>query len=453
MDIKEIIESPTMTITQKIIALKEKNVTFRPWSELVKEYDPKQHPVMTDPNYVERNSREKLSRVTLGWQKLATKRMAALLFGIPVKRICKNTDTDELKRAAAIIEDIYAKNRINTVNLQRSELACAACECVTIWYTQEADAQYAGEATKLKLRCKNYSPVKGTALYPYFDEYDDLVALSVEYTRKVGEKDNVFFDTYTSDRHICWNKTTEEVVVDKEITIGKIPGVYIGLSEPVWEDESNNVSEAEWTLSRQGNYIRKNTRPKLAIYSDQKVKAGQAPKGDNVSSEVIRLDEKARMEYVSWAGSTDATKFQIEQLRQNFSAQLQLPDMSMESMKSSPMSGEARKMLFLDAQMKVKRESGPWLEAFDREFNVVRAYAKIMFPELAAAFDELRVSHIITAYKILDEKEDVETLSTACGTIASTKTCVKRLGWAEDVDEEVRLIQEGSTEDVFAPVE
>lgn len=40
---------------------------------------------------------------------------------------------------------------------------------------------------------------------------------------------------------------------------------------------------------------------------------------------------------------------------------LQLPDMSQESMKQTPMSGEARKMMFLDAQQKVLDESGIWI--------------------------------------------------------------------------------------------
>ena len=459
MDINEIISSPELNAGQKIALLKEKSVEIRPWSDLQKEYDPKLHPVRTDKEYVEKGPHSKLSRVTLGWQKLSTKRMAALMFGLPVKRIYSNTDTDKQKLAAAIMEDIYSKNRIDSVNLERAEWTNATCECITIWYTQQADMEYAGEKTKLKLRCKNYSPIKGnTGLYPFFDEYEDMVALSIEYYRKernesTGKLDSVtYFDTYTADRHICWNKTTGQLVGEPQpTTIGKIPGIYICQDEPTWEDESGNVYEGEWTLSRQGNYIRKNTRPKLAIYSDNKVKSGQAPKGDNVSSEVVRLGQNDRMEYVSWAGSTDATKFYIEQLRHNFNAQLQLPDVSMDNMKSTPMSGESRKMLLLDSQMKVTRERGRWLEAFDREFNVIRAYAKIMFPGLAKEFDEIRVKHIITPYKILDQKEDVETLSAACNTIASRRTCVKRLGWADDVDEEVRLIEEGQDIDMFPP--
>lgn len=452
MDINEILDAD-ISVKEKITKLQVKTIVVPSWEKLKKEYNPKLHPVHKDPQYHEKKGSGQLSRVSLGWQKLATKRMAALMFGIPAKRVYANTDDENVKKAQQIIEDIYARNRINSVNLERAEWLYAACEVVTIWYTQETEAIYAGEKTDMKLRCRSYAPNKGCDLYPLFDEYDDMIALSVRYSRNENGEKVTYFDTYTADRHICFNETSQEIILDEAITIGKIAGVYFHRDEPVWEDESNNVYEAEWTLSRNGNYVRKNSRPKLAIYSDSKVVADKGPKGENVSSEVIRLGKGDKMEFVSWNGAIDATKFHVEQLKQNFNSQLQLPDVSMDNMKSAPMSGESRKMMFMDSQMKVTRESGIWLEGFDREFNVVRAFAKRMYPHLEKAIDNIRVKHIITPYQIMDEKEDVEKLSTACGTIASKKTCVSRLGWVDDVDEEVRLINEDAMSDVFNPME
>lgn len=452
MDINEILDAD-ISVKEKITKLQAKTIVVPSWSKLEKEYKPKLHPVCKDPQYHEKKGTGQLSRVTLGWQKLATKRMAALMFGIPVKRVYAATDDENEKKAQRIIEDIYSRNRINSVNLERAEWLYAACEVVTIWYTQKTEAIYAGEKTDMKLRCRSYAPNKMHGLYPLFDEYDDMVALSIRYTRNDDGKNVTYFDTYTADRHICFNETEQQIMLEEEITIGKIAGVYFHRDEPVWEDESDNVYEAEWTLSRNGNYVRKNSRPKLAIYTDSKVTAGKGPTGENVGSEVIRLGKGDKMEFVSWNGAIDATKFHVEQIKQNFNSQLQLPDVSMDNMKSAPMSGESRKMMFMDSQMKVTRESGIWLEGFDREFNVIRAFAKRMYPSLEKAIDNIRVKHIITPYQIMDEKEDVEKLSTACGTIASKKTCVARLGWVDDVDEEVRLINEDAVSDVFNPME
>lgn len=131
--------------------------------------------------------------------------------------------------------------------------------------------------------------------------------------------------------------------------------------------------------------------------------------------------------------------------------QLQLPDMSMDNMKATPMSGEARKMMFIDAQMKVTDEAGIWLEAFDREINVVRAFMKKMFPQLATAIDSLQVEIVITPYQIRDDAERINNLSNATGgkAIMSQRTAIANLGYVEDVDKELEEIANESTIDLF----
>ena len=136
--IDEIIESgrrPDEVITE----LKMKTVIVPPWSKLKKEYDPKLHPVMTDKNYRDRVSKKgeviKMTRITLGLQKLAVKRMTELAFGVPVKRKY-NTKTEEEKKASMIMEAIFKKNKINSVNFERSRYLYSSCEFATIWYSQ-----------------------------------------------------------------------------------------------------------------------------------------------------------------------------------------------------------------------------------------------------------------------------------------------------------------------------
>lgn len=186
MDIKEIIRQgrPANDI---IADLRKVSRELPAWSELENEYNPGKHQVHTDPDYVDKfkkGRRERMTRITFGWQKLAVKRMAGLMFGIDVVRIYKDHDNRDEKRAAQIMEAIYTKNHIDTINKERAKWLFASCEAMTLWYTQEADATYAGEKTRYKLRCKNYSPFsnrskKSEAIYALFDEYADLVALSI----------------------------------------------------------------------------------------------------------------------------------------------------------------------------------------------------------------------------------------------------------------------------------
>lgn len=441
--------------------LKYKTVDIRPWEELEKEYDKKKHPVYTDPNYRDKmkdngkkTSKVKLTRIALGLQKLAVKRIGELCFGIPVKRVYKPQGEQEQK-AAKITEDIFRKNKINSVNLERSTYLYASCEFITIWYTQQQAAEYGGEKTQLKLRCKSYSPMNGTKLYPLFDEFDDMIALSIEYSRKQGTETTTYFETYTAERHIRWIQKGQswDVELDEQIQIGKIAGVYQSRPEPIWEDESDNVYEAEWQLSRQGNYLRKNMEPIWTVFSDVEITTGNEDNSGTTGRKVMKYPKDAKAGYQTWEQAIDSLKYFIETIRQNFFAQLQLPEMSSDAMKSMPMSAESRKMIFIDGQLKVTDESGLWYDTFYREINVVKAFAKKMFPKLAQAFDSLQVEVIITPYNITDEGERINMYSDATGgkQVMSQRTAIERLGYADDVDAELQKIADETVESMGNP--
>jgi hypothetical protein len=454
MDIKEI--TRTDRDAKGIISdLKRKSVVVPAWEKLKKEYDPKLHPVMTDKLYTDKvtgKGIEKVTRRTLGLQKLAVNRMRGLIFGIPVKRVYKPQNENE-KLAAKIMEAIFVKNRIDSVNMERGKYLFASCENTTIWYSQEADTEYAGQKSKLKLRCKNYSPMNGDNLYPLFDEYDDLIALSIEYNRVEDSKTITYFETYTADEHIRWR--TDGGKIEEELRenfdLQKINGIYIRRAEPIWEAQSDNVYEAEWTLSRNGNYIRKNARPNWVVYSDNKVKFGAESKSDNEGRNVLQYGQNDKAGYATWEQAIDSIKFHVDEIKRDFFTELQLPDMSMDNMKSTPMSGEARKMMFIDAQLKVADESGIWLEFFDREINVVRAFMKKMYPKMAASIDSLIVETVITPFQIRDEKEQISNYSSATGgkAVMSQRTAIANLGYAEDVDAEIEQIRQEETYDSF----
>lgn len=456
MNIQELTQ-PGRDAMSVISDLKQKTITIPSWTTLKNEYDPKMHPVMTDATYRDKYNKktgqiEKVTRIALGLQKLAVKRMTELMFAIPVHRVY-SPQNDAEKKVAEIMEAIFKKNRIDSVNNERGRCLFASCECVTLWYSQEKDTVYAGEKSKLRLRCKNYSPMNGDNLYPLFDEYDDLIALSVEYTRNENGNAVTYFDTYTDFEHIRWRKEGGNIEEElrESIELEKITGVYICRPEPIWEEQSPNVYEAEWTLSRNGNYIRKNARPAWVVFSDEKIKHGKSADNDNAGRDIIQYGKDDKAGYVTWQQAIESIKYHVEEIKREFFMELQLPDMSMENMKATPMSGEARKMMFIDAQLKVADESGIWLEFFDREINVVRAFMKKMYPQLAAAIDSLSVEVEITPYNIGDDAERIGNLVNACGgkPIMSQKTAIANLGYATDADEELAQISRESVADLF----
>ncbi len=449
----------SMTERERITALKQKTIDVPIWTGkqgLINEYDPTKHPVMNKqlyPDLVKDDGVERVTRITLSFQRLAAKRMSELLSGIPVKRIYKPED-EKQQQVATYLEKIFDRNRINSVNTDRTNALFAGCEIFTLWYAVEQKNNLYGFASPLKLRCRTFSPMLGDELYPFFDEYGDMVAMSIGYTRKVGRKNVQYFDTYTDDRHIKWSNESGEwlAVEDEKTTVGKIPGIYTFRPTPIWEDTSRNVYEMEWTLSRNGNYIRENSKPKFIVCADEIIQYGDEKSGNKEFKSVMQYPTGARAEYVTWSQAIESLKFQIDTLRNLFFTQLQLPDWSYEKMSQQALSGESRKQMFIDAELKVQDESGRWLEFFDREINVAKAFLKLMLGQAwHEAIDALPVENVITPYRITDRKEEVETLMTANGNkpIMSQRESIEAYGRSDNVDQTLKEINEQEMADSF----
>ena len=449
----------SMTERERITALKQKTIDVPIWTGkqgLINEYDPTKHPVMNKqlyPDLVKDDGVERVTRITLSFQRLAAKRMSELLSGIPVKRIYKPED-EKQQQVATYLEKIFDRNRINSVNTDRINALFAGCEIFTLWYAVEQKNNLYGFNSPLKLRCRTFSPMLGDELYPFFDEYGDMVAMSIGYTRKVGRKNVQYFDTYTDDRHIKWSNESGEwlAVEDEKTTVGKIPGIYTFRPTPIWEDTSRNVYEMEWTLSRNGNYIRENSKPKFIVCADEIIQYGDEKSGNKEFKSVMQYPTGARAEYVTWSQAIESLKFQIDTLRNLFFTQLQLPDWSYEKMSQQALSGESRKQMFIDAELKVQDESGRWLEFFDREINVAKAFLKLMLGQAwHEAIDALPVENVITPYRITDRKEEVETLMTANGNkpIMSQRESIEAYGRSDNVDQTLKEINEQEMADSF----
>lgn len=454
--VKEILESQ-VTEREKIAALKEKTVSVPAWTGakgLEKQYDASKHPVCDKriyPDIVRDDGVEHVTRIALGFQKLAAKRMSELVCGTPVKRIYK-PENDRQKEVAAVIEKIFDRNRINSENTKRFVQLFAGCEIFTLWYAVKQPNVLYGTKSLLKIRCRTFSPMLGDELYPYFDEYGDMTAMSIAYRRKVGKNWVQFFDTYTDgedSRHIKWSDESGEwaVIEEEKTTLLKIPGVYAWRREPIWEDTSETVYEMEWSLSRNGNYIRENAKPKFAVFADEIINYGDEKSSNREFKSVMQFPKGSTAGYITWQEAIESLKFHVETLRSLYFTMLQLPDWSYEKMSQQALSGESRKQMFIDAELKVGDESGALIEFCDREVNVVKAFAKlIMGSAYHADIDALPVENVITPYRITDKKEQVETLMAANGNkpIMSQRESIQEYGQSDDVD---RTLQEIADED------
>lgn len=462
MTIEELLKSGASAETI-IAALKEKSIIVPVWSGrygLVQQFDPTKHPVMNKqkyPDIVSDEGIEYVTRITCDLQRLATKRMTELVTGIPVKRVYK-PDNDRQKEIASYIESIYERNRIDSVNNERCNMLFAGCEVLTLWYAIDERNNLYGFNSPLKLRCRNFSPMLGDDLYPLFDEYGDMIAMSVGYTRKKGRKTVQYFDTYTSEKHIKWSNENGswQEVENEDITLGKIPGIYMWRPTPIWEDTSKTVYEIEWALSRNGNYLRQNSKPLFVVFADEAISYGDEKSPNKEFRSIMQYPKGSTAQYITWQQAVENLKYYVGELRSLFFTQLQLPDWSYEKMSQQALSGESRKQMFIDAQLKVKDESGRLIEFFDREMNVIKAFLKVMLGEqFHKDIDALKVEMIITPFAITDEKDTINNLMAANGgePIMSQRESIELFGHSDDVDKTLKEIAEQRKKDIFEPTE
>lgn len=443
----------TRPVDNIINDLKEKSVTVPSWDKLIKDYEPKEHEIVTDTvtrkNKVKTDgSVEKASRIYLGLEKLLTRRMTEFTFAIPVKRVYHNIEDNETRQSIAkAIEAIYKYARIDAENIRRGNAYYAACEICTIWYAVEKPNSLYGFRSKFKLKCNTYSPMDGVSLYPLFDERGDMLAMSLEYTKKILDKEITYFETYTANKHYKWkqeNNRSWEEVTNGPIVLMKIPAIYAYRDSAIYADLSYIRKEIEYTLSRNSDVIAYNSAPILKVAGGMQ---GKEDKGE--SRRVFRVENGGDVSYVSWAQSIEALKYHVETLTNSFWSQSQMPDISFEKMKNLGNIGyDARQTLLTDAHLKVGDEAGNWLELLDRESSIVKAFLSLMNVQWKEEIDNVDVENIITPFIQNDEKSEIEKWVTASGgkAVVSQLEAIKNLGISTDPQETLSQIQKEDAE-------
>lgn len=441
------------TVDETIARLKNKTMSIPSWGTLVKDYDPTRHKIVHDQinrrDKIRKNGIvEKAARIHIGLEKLLTSRTNEFLFSIPVKRIYSNIEGNETRQAIAnAIEAIYKHARINAENKRRGTAYLASCEIFTLWYTVKAQNTLYGFPSEYKLKCKTFSPMGDVSLYPLFDEYDDMVAMSWQYSKTIGNQTTVYFETFTADKHVKWKQDGnrwEEVSNEDIVIIGKIPGAYLPRPFPIWHGLSHIREDIEYTLSRNSDVIAYNSAPILQVAGELR---GSENKGE--SQRIYRVEANGSVSYVSWQQAIEALRYQVSTLKDLFWSQGQMPDISFEQMKSLGNIGyDARQTLFMDAHLKVGDESGALIEFFERECNVIKAFLKQMNTAWASEIDNVDVEHVISPFIQNDEAAEIDKWIKANGgkPIVSQLESIQNAGLSADPNQTMEQIQKEENE-------
>jgi SPP1 family phage portal protein len=396
---------------------------------------------------------EKVARIALAIQKLIVKRAVAFTFGNPVT-LNAYPENEQEKKVLKAVKKILFDTKIRTINRKVAREIFSTTEAAELWYPVEKEGNY-GFSSKYKLRIAVFSPKKGDKLYPYFDETGDLIAFSREFIRTIDKVKITYFETYTDTEHRLWalkeSKWELEEGYPKQITIGKIPIIYGSQPQVEWEDVQNLIDRLEKLLSNFADTNDYHASPKVVVKGDV---LGFAQKGE--SGAILQLEgDGADAKYLSWEHAPESVKLEIETLLRMIYTITQTPDISFDSVKGiGAISGIALKLLFMDAHLKVQDKMEIFDDYLQRRLSVIQAYIAQFNTGLKSACESLTIEPEIIPYMIEDEKAKVDLLLAANGgkAIASQKTTVQQLEWANDSEAEYEQILNEETAATYKDV-
>lgn len=411
------------------------------WAELEKDFVPKRHDVISDPSRrpkvkVRGSQKEVPAKLVYPAEMIAARRMNQMAFSIPVKRGYTKPQNDSEKAFQKAIEMVYKRNRIDGVNSKRMYAYFAGCEIATFWFVAEGKVEHEmyGFKTKNKIRCRTFSPMpkkytklRQAVIYPYFDDTDDLVAISFEYKDAEGA---IHFDAFTADDSYYFvREGSSWEIEDVPNPLGKIQVSYLWRTLPVYYGISTNRDDIEFTMSRDSDNIRKNSSPIMKVKGEIE---GELPVGDT-ARQVYKLSEGGDVDLVAPVLKTEDSKTHVDMLKQVNCEVTQLPDLSLENIKGlGVQSGEARKTLLTDAHLKVRDESHDIIEFLDREFEVIKAIVAHENPEWEQFVHTTYCEQKITPFIQNDRSADINDYTKASGTLMSRKAAVIEADLTED---------------------
>ena len=403
--------------------------------------------VMTSTGDQQARRIEKVARISLALQKLIVRRAVAFTFGNPV---ILNADTEHggkeeevLKAVRKVLSDVKS----NTLNRRVARFIFSSTEAAELWYAVESPNKKYGFQSQYKLRCIPLSPLKGDALFPYFDETGDMLAFSRQYIREDSKKQkHTFFETYTDKWHYLWeNKTDGWQIVEGyplQNNIGKIPVVYGAQQQVEWADVQNLIDRLEKLLSNFADTNDYHASPKIVVRGEI---LRWSKKGD--AGSIIEMDDNGSADYLTWSQAPESVKLEIETLLRMIYTITQTPDISFDSVKGINVSGVALELMFMDAHLKVMEKREVFDEYMQRRTSIIQSYLAQMNArdnQFAKACGTLTIEPEITPYSLRDKQAETNRLMTATGNkaIMSRLTAVRKYGEVDDVKREIALIEE-----------
>ncbi len=400
------------------------------------------------------------AKIVVTFQKKIVNFAVSFLFGAPVN-LENNSSEKKFDKAFGLIKDTWKKAKLDSHNKKLARTLFKETQVAEYFeVVKDKDGN-------LKIRATIFSYENGDRIYPFFNEYGDMVAFTRTYQALNEEGKKIdYVDVYTAEQIITfakgtkntWEKTERvngvilgEGETEEKVMIDKIPIVYYEQDETEWDDVQTQIDKFELRLSKLIDTNDYFSSPAVKIKG--KLKEGTMPdKGEIAKLFQIEAEDiggqtvYGDVGYITWDQTPASMELELKTLKGLIHSQTQTPDLSFDNVKGIPnISGIALKFMFLDSILKSLNKQEIFAEGFNRRINILKAiHSKMINLDEAKNFNDLDIG--IKFGDVLPESlvEIVNTLYTASGAkpIMSQKSAVRQNPLVEKPDEVLDEIEE-----------
>jgi SPP1 family phage portal protein len=393
-----------------------------------------------------------VARLPIPFQKRIVDAAAAFLCGNPIDLVANPANATETALFEAV-KQTWEDNKLDYESKKLAKLMMAETEVAELWYPEVLSE----EKEKIKdkrFKMKIILSCGGTALYPVFDKYEDMIAFGRLYKLKevIQEGQQAqeveYFEVFTAEKSYYYKNTAGQWAVDPnraptDNPIGKIPVIYYHQDEVEWADVQPLIARLETLIS---NHADTNDYFGSPIV---KFKGNVQGVGDKYEQgKAFQLDgEGADASYMTWDQSPASLELEYKNLRSLIMDFTSTPDLSIEQMKSlGTYSGIALKMLFMAAHLKASDKEENFGKSIQRRINLLKAAHCKANTGLASAIN-MTIKPKFEYYLPKNEQETIAILTSAKNNgLMSQESAVMQNPLVEDADAEWDKIQQEQAE-------
>lgn len=416
-------------------------------AEAMKEYDPKQHEIMSRPDKIlknpkgERKGTLKRWKLPINYPQYINEIALVFIYGRPIKWTNQSEGTD---KAFSAFQDLIKRTRFDSKVRQCKRLAGAETQSAMLFRV------FRNNENKPDCQIRVLAKSKGDEIYARWDMYENLVSFAWGYYVKDSSTETSYhFDIFTADViYRCKRVLTGWEVVEELNPIGKIP-VILFQQDKEWKGVEPLIEREEYIGSRTADTNDYFADPMFIVDTD--IIKNMPDKNDENKTLISKGkdDVSKAAHYLTWDSAPESKQKEIEWLQKHILTKTFTPNIDFENMKGlSNVSGKALKQMMLLADIKAQRHKEVHDELLDRTGNLIIAIiGNVLNIALRGECNNLVVGHEFQEPFGEDIKETIENIAKAKDAeMLSTEGAIELNPLVKNKEQELKRIEKESAD-------